>query len=70
MTSHVLRCGLVLELRDGVTLTPEEEEMLDAYLPAFIQQEKGRQAAQPPGERAAERQAWVAAAASDVRGRG
>jgi hypothetical protein len=69
MTRHVLPCSLVLELRDDVTLTPEEE-LLDAYLPAFIQREKNRRVAQPPRERAAERQAWVAAAASDVRGQG
>lgn len=70
MTHHVLPCSLVLELRDDVTPTPAEEELLDAYLPAFIQREKNRRVAQPPRERAAERQAWVAAAASDVRGQG
>lgn len=62
--------GLVLELRDDVELTPEQEEVLDAYLPIVVAHERARWAALTPRERAAEPKAWRAAAERGVRARG
>lgn len=52
------------------TRWPEQEELLDAYLPIVVAHECERRAALTPRERAAEPKAWLAASASTVRGRG
>jgi hypothetical protein len=70
MHEHRLPNGMVLNLVDGVTLTPEEDEVLAAHLEIFIRYEKERRAALTPRERRSEKQAWLAAAGRTVRGRG
>jgi hypothetical protein len=71
MTLHRLpNSGLELDLAPGKTLTPEQEAVLDAYLPIVVRHEQERRAAQTPRERASERQAWLAAAQQGTRGRG
>jgi hypothetical protein len=70
MREHRLPNGMILDLVDGVTLTPEEDEVLAAYLTIFIRYEKERLAALNTRERRAEKQAWLEAARHAVRGRG
>lgn len=70
MTCHRLPDGTVIELVDGATLSPEEEDALVAYLPIVRQQERERRAVLTPRERAGEPKAWLAAAERGVRARG
>lgn len=62
--------GLILELRDDVELTEEQKAALDAYLPVFIDHERGRLAAMTPCERRSEQQGWAAVTEQPVRGHG